>query len=100
RNNRNRGAEKMSTAERIPIVIIGSGFGGIAMAIALRNAGDHDFVMLERAADVGGVWRDNVYPGAACDVVSRIYSFSYDQDYEWSTAFAPQPEILDYIRGV
>jgi cation diffusion facilitator CzcD-associated flavoprotein CzcO len=83
-----------------PIVIIGAGFGGIAMAIALRRAGERDFVMLERAADVGGVWRDNAYPGAACDVVSRIYSFSYDQDYAWSTTFAGQPEILDYIHRV
>jgi cyclohexanone monooxygenase len=83
-----------------PIVIIGAGFGGIAMAIALRRAGERDFVMLERAADVGGVWRDNAYPGAACDVVSRIYSFSYDQDYAWSTIFAGQAEILDYIHGV
>ncbi len=90
----------MTTAERIPIVVIGSGFGGIAMAIALRRAGERDFVMLERATDVGGVWRDNSYPGAACDVVSRMYSFSYDQDYEWSTAFAPQPEIFSYIRKV
>ena len=89
-----------SATERIPIVIIGAGFGGIAMAMALRRAGEHNFVMLERAADVGGVWRDNSYPGAACDVVSRIYSYSRDQDYEWSTIFAPQPEILDYIRGV
>jgi cation diffusion facilitator CzcD-associated flavoprotein CzcO len=89
-----------SEAERIPIVIIGAGFGGIAMAIALRRAGERDFVMLERAADVGGVWRDNSYPGAACDVVSRIYSFSHDQDYDWSTNFAPQPEILDYVHRV
>jgi cation diffusion facilitator CzcD-associated flavoprotein CzcO len=85
---------------RHPIVIIGCGFGGIAAAIALKNAGRYDFVILERAADVGGVWRDNAYPGAACDVVSRIYSFSYDQNYEWSTAFAPQPEILAYIKHV
>jgi cation diffusion facilitator CzcD-associated flavoprotein CzcO len=88
------------TVERIPIVIIGAGFGGIAMAMALRRSGDSDFVILERAADVGGVWRDNAYPGAACDVVSRIYSFSHDQDYEWSTTFAPQPEILNYIHRV
>lgn len=86
--------------ERIPIVVIGAGFGGIAMATALRRMGERDFVMLERAADVGGVWRDNSYPGAACDVVSRIYSYSHDQDYEWSTIFAPQPEILDYIHRV
>ena len=83
-----------------PIIIIGSGFGGIATAIALKNSGDEDFIILERAGDVGGVWRDNSYPGAACDVVSRIYSLSYDQDYEWSTAFAPQGEILAYVRGV
>jgi cation diffusion facilitator CzcD-associated flavoprotein CzcO len=87
-------------AEQIPILIIGAGFGGIAMAIALETAGMHDYVILERAEDVGGVWRDNSYPGAACDVVSRIYSYSYDQDYEWSTLFAPQPEILAYIHKV
>jgi cation diffusion facilitator CzcD-associated flavoprotein CzcO len=90
----------MNGAEHIPIVIIGAGFGGIAMAMALRRAGERDFVILERTADVGGVWRDNAYPGAACDVVSRMYSFSFDQDYAWSTAFAPQPEIFAYIRGV
>lgn len=88
------------TMQRIPIVIIGAGFGGIAMAMALRRAGEADFVILERAADVGGVWRDNSYPGAACDVVSRMYSFSFDQGYTWSSAFAPQPEIFAYIRGV
>lgn len=81
-----------------PIVIIGCGFGGIALAIALKKAGIHSFTILERAAGPGGVWRDNGYPGAACDVVSRLYSFSFDQDYEWSTAFAPQPEILTYVK--
>jgi cation diffusion facilitator CzcD-associated flavoprotein CzcO len=84
------------TPENFPIVIIGCGFGGMALAIALKNAGMDDFIMLERAGDVGGVWRDNTYPGAACDVVSRFYSFSYDQTYKWSTAFAPQQEIWDY----
>ena len=68
----------------------------MALAIALKNAGMNDFIMLERASDIGGVWRDNTYPGAACDVVSRFYSFSYDQTYKWSTAFAPQQEIWDY----
>ena len=83
-------------AEHVPILIIGCGFGGMALAIELKKAGMNDFVILERAGDIGGSWRDNTYPGAACDVVSRFYSFSYDQDYEWSTAFAPQPEIWDY----
>jgi cation diffusion facilitator CzcD-associated flavoprotein CzcO len=79
-----------------PIVIIGCGFGGMAMAIELKKRGMNDFVILERAGVVGGTWRDNTYPGAACDIVSRLYSFSYDQRYEWSTAFAPQKEIWDY----
>jgi cation diffusion facilitator CzcD-associated flavoprotein CzcO len=82
----------------VPILIIGCGFGGIALAIALKKAGVTGFTILERASDVGGVWRDNSYPGAACDVVSRLYSFSYDQDYEWSTAFAPRDEIFAYIQ--
>jgi len=54
---------------------------------------------LERADDVGGVWRDNNYPGAACDIVSRLYSLSQDQDYTWSTAFAPRDEIFSYIKS-
>lgn len=85
-------------ATEIPILIIGCGFGGIAMAIALQKAGFHDFAILERAANVGGVWRDNSYPGAACDVASRLYSLSGDSDYDWSTTFAPRDEIFDYIR--
>ena len=82
--------------ETHPIIIIGCGFGGMAMAIELKKRGMNDFIILERAGDIGGMWRDNTYPGAACDVVSRFYSFSYDQNYEWSTAFAPQQEIWDY----
>src|SRR5262245_32891526 len=91
-------AARSAPATATPILIIGCGFGGIALAIALKRAGFNAFIILERASDVGGVWRDNSYPGAACDVVSRLYSFSYDQDYEWSTAFAPRDEIFDYIR--
>ena len=81
-----------------PVLIIGCGFGGIALAVALKQAGLNAFIILERASEVGGVWRDNSYPGAACDVVSRLYSFSYDQEYAWSTAFAPRDEIFDYIQ--
>jgi cation diffusion facilitator CzcD-associated flavoprotein CzcO len=81
-----------------PILIIGCGFGGIALAIALKKAGFEAFTILERASDVGGVWRDNSYPGAACDVVSRLYSLSDDQDYAWSTAFAPRDEIFSYVK--
>jgi cation diffusion facilitator CzcD-associated flavoprotein CzcO len=91
-------AAQTAPATSIAILIIGCGFGGIALAIALKQAGLNSFIILERASDVGGVWRDNSYPGAACDVVSRLYSFSYDQDYPWSTAFAPRDEIFTYIK--
>jgi cation diffusion facilitator CzcD-associated flavoprotein CzcO len=80
------------------VVIIGAGFGGIGLAIRLKQAGIEDFIILERAGGVGGVWRDNTYPGAACDVQSRFYSYSFEQDWPWSSSFAPQPEILAYIE--
>ena len=80
------------------VVIIGAGFSGLGMAIRLKEAGLHDFTLLERADDVGGTWRDNHYPGAACDVASHLYSFSFEQNPNWSRAFGRQPEIFDYIR--
>ena len=84
---------------RHKIVIIGSGFGGIGMGIGLRKAGFDDFVILEKAADLGGTWRDNRYPGCACDVPSPLYSFSYELNPAWSRLFAPQQEIWEYLRG-
>ncbi|MCK6547808.1 NAD(P)/FAD-dependent oxidoreductase [Myxococcota bacterium] len=85
--------------EHHAIVIIGSGFSGLGMAIALARAGRSDFVVLEQAAGLGGTWRDNRYPGAACDVPSHLYSFSFAQSPEWTRRFAPQPEILAYLEG-
>ena len=82
----------------VPVLIIGCGFGGMALAIELKSQGMNDFVILERAGDIGGVWRDNSYPGAACDVVSRFYSFSFDRNREWSENFAPQAEIWKYQK--
>jgi len=79
-------------------IIIGSGFGGLGMAIALKKQGIAEFAVLERAGDVGGVWRDNGYPGAACDVPSHLYSFSFEPNPDWSNAFARQDEILAYLR--
>ena len=79
-------------------LIIGTGFGGLGMAIALRRAGVDDVVVLEKAQDVGGVWRDNTYPGAACDVPSHLYSFSFEPNPAWSHVFARQPEILAYLQ--
>ncbi|MFI6501741.1 flavin-containing monooxygenase [Nonomuraea typhae] len=81
------------------IVIIGSGFAGIGMAIKLKEAGYHDFVLLEKAADLGGTWRDNTYPGCACDVPSHMYSYSFELNPGWSRMFSPQEEIWEYMRG-
>jgi cation diffusion facilitator CzcD-associated flavoprotein CzcO len=86
----------MTTHARIAIV--GSGFSGLGMAIRLKQEGIHDFVVLEKADDVGGTWRDNSYPGCACDVPSHLYSFSFAPNPDWSSTFSPQPEIWDYLR--
>ncbi|MEV5829542.1 NAD(P)/FAD-dependent oxidoreductase [Spirillospora sp. NPDC052242] len=80
------------------VVIIGSGFGGIGMAIRLGMAGVRDVVILEKAGELGGTWRDNTYPGAACDIPSHLYSFSFEPKTDWTRRFPPQPEILDYLR--
>ncbi len=82
------------------VAIVGSGFSGLAMAAALKRAGRDDFIVLERARDVGGTWRDNTYPGCACDVPSHVYSFSFAPNPEWSSTFSPQPEIHAYLRKV
>jgi cation diffusion facilitator CzcD-associated flavoprotein CzcO len=87
-----------SMAEPLSVVIVGAGFGGIGMAIRLRRAGIDDFVVLEKSAELGGTWRDNTYPGAACDVPSHLYSFSFERKTDWSRRFPPQQEILDYLR--
>ena len=80
------------------IVIVGSGFAGLGMAIRLKQAGIDDFLILERAGDVGGTWRDNTYPGAACDVPSHLYSFSFAPNSGWSHSFSRQPEIQSYLQ--
>src|ERR1700712_2967760 len=82
------------------IVIVGAGFGGIAAAIELRKNGFHDITILEAADDFGGTWHHNTYPGAACDVPSHAYSFSYAQRRDWPKLCPEQPEILDYLHGV
>ena len=78
------------------VVIIGAGFGGLGMAIKLKAQGQEDIVIIEKGGDVGGCWRDNTYPGAACDVPSHLYSFSFERHYPWSRRFAPQREIFAY----
>jgi cation diffusion facilitator CzcD-associated flavoprotein CzcO len=80
------------------VAIVGAGLAGIGAAIRLRQAGIDDFVVLERAAEIGGTWRDNVYPGCQCDVPANLYSYSFAPKTNWSRTFAPQQEIWDYIR--
>ncbi|HWG13308.1 MAG TPA: NAD(P)/FAD-dependent oxidoreductase [Streptosporangiaceae bacterium] len=82
------------------VAIIGSGFGGIGMAARLKRAGVHDLVVLERDDALGGTWRDNSYPGAACDVPSHLYCFSFAPNPDWSRSFSPQPEIWAYLNRV
>lgn len=89
---------EQSAPPHFRIAIIGSGFGGLGTAIRLRQRGLHDFVVFERAEDVGGVWRDNRYPGCACDVQSHLYSFSFAPNPHWTRRFSPQPEIWEYLR--
>ncbi|ASR36827.1 4-hydroxyacetophenone monooxygenase [Prauserella marina] len=79
-------------------VIVGAGFGGIAAAIELSRSGFTDIVILERASDLGGVWRENTYPGAGCDVPSPLYSFSFEHNPAWPRRYASQPDIHAYLR--
>jgi cation diffusion facilitator CzcD-associated flavoprotein CzcO len=82
------------------VVVVGSGFGGLSMGHSLKQAGIESFTILEKAQELGGVWRDNTYPGAACDVPSHLYSFSFEPHYPWSCRYGKQAEILDYLRHV
>lgn len=88
----------MITSTRI--AIIGTGFAGISLGHYLLQAGIRDFVMLEKAWEVGGTWRENTYPGAECDVPSALYSFSFEPSSRWRYKWAAQPQILEYLRNV
>lgn len=81
-------------------IIIGSGFSGLAMGIKLQEQGIHDFVLLEKAEEVGGTWRENTYPGAECDVPSALYSYSFESYPDWEYKWSMQPQILNYIKSV
>lgn len=88
-----------TAGRRIRVAVVGAGFGGLGVAMALKRAGHDDFVVLDKADDIGGVWRDNTYPGAACDIPASLYSYSFGPRYPWSRRYAPQAEILDYLRS-
>ena len=84
--------------QHVRIAAIGAGFSGLALGIRLLQEGMDDFVLLERKGDVGGTWRDNTYPGCACDVPSHLYSFSFAPNPDWTRTYSQQPEIYEYIR--
>ncbi|GAA2134978.1 NAD(P)/FAD-dependent oxidoreductase [Kitasatospora kazusensis] len=84
----------------VRVAVVGSGFGGLGAGVRLRRAGITDFVILERADSVGGTWRDNSYPGCACDVPSHLYSFSFAPNPEWPRSFSRQPDIRAYLERV
>ena len=86
--------------EHVRVAVIGSGFGGLGAAVRLRREGITDFVVLERADSVGGTWRDNSYPGCACDVPSHLYSFSFAPNPDWPRTFSGQPHIRAYLEHV
>jgi cation diffusion facilitator CzcD-associated flavoprotein CzcO len=85
---------------RVDVAVVGAGFAGIGAALALRAAGYRDVLVLERADSVGGTWRDNTYPGCACDIPSHLYSFSFAPNPNWTRSFSPQPEIWRYLEEV
>jgi cation diffusion facilitator CzcD-associated flavoprotein CzcO len=93
-----RSNEDSGARTHFRVAIVGTGFAGLGMAIRLKQEGIEDFVVFERADDVGGTWRDNTYPGCQCDVPSHLYSFSFAPNPDWSHTFSRQPEIEDYLR--
>ncbi|MFP1683857.1 flavin-containing monooxygenase [Alloalcanivorax sp. C16-1] len=91
-------AARKAVPKPVSVLIVGAGFAGLGMAIRLKKAGIEDFVILERGDRVGGTWRDNTYPGAACDIPSNLYSFSFAPNPNWSRSYSESAEILDYIE--
>jgi cation diffusion facilitator CzcD-associated flavoprotein CzcO len=88
----------MAGTYRTRVLIVGAGVSGLGMAIRLKRRGEEDFVVLERGPDVGGTWRDNTYPGAACDIPSHLYSYSFEPRTDWSRAYPRQDEIQAYLQ--
>ncbi len=91
---------RASSERALEVIIVGAGFGGIAAAIELRRNGIEGITILEQGADLGGTWLFNTYPGAACDVPSHLYSYSYAQRHDWTRLCSPQPEIHSYLHEV
>ncbi|MFL5667144.1 MAG: flavin-containing monooxygenase, partial [Ktedonobacteraceae bacterium] len=94
----NESSNEDAHVRHVHVAILGTGFSGLGMAIRLKQRGQEDFVVIERASDIGGTWRDNTYPGCACDIPSHLYSFSFALNPHWSRTYSSQREIWDYLR--
>src|ERR1700759_5293028 len=88
-----------TTPRHVRVGTLGAAFGGLGMAIRLAQRGERDFLVFERAADVGGTWWANTYPGCQCDIPSHLYSFSFAPNPNWTRTYPKQPELRDYLRG-
>ncbi len=88
-----------STVKEYDIAIIGAGFAGLGTAIRLKKQGTTNFIIFERANEIGGTWRDNTYPGCACDIPSLLYSYSFEPNPNWTRSFSKQGEIFEYMKG-
>lgn len=90
----------MGTQRAPSVLIVGAGFGGLGVALELKRNGYDDFVILEKGDRIGGVWRENTYPGAGCDVPSVLYSYSFEQNPHWPSRFSLQADIQRYLVDV
>jgi cation diffusion facilitator CzcD-associated flavoprotein CzcO len=99
-DNNSHSGDRIRPSRHVHVAVIGSGFSGLGAAIRLDQSGHKDFLVFERGNDVGGTWRDNTYPGAACDVPSHLYSYSFATNPDWTRSFSTQPEIEHYLRQV
>ena len=86
--------------DKVSVAVVGGGIGGIAAVTMLKRAGYHNVTVFERSAGLGGVWYANIYPGAACDVPSHFYEYSFALNPDWSRRYAPQAEIKAYLERV
>jgi cation diffusion facilitator CzcD-associated flavoprotein CzcO len=87
-------------AADVKVAVLGAGFAGLCMGLQLKGQGESSFVILEKADRVGGTWRENIYPGAGCDIPSHLYSYSFAPNPDWPEVYSAQPDILAYIEGV